>query len=421
MTVRSSPQGRDILSTWYLGSLPDQLKTSFSYRWNDLSVGSDKAAEWKLLVATHKDATNSFTGSKSFIDFVPTVGWGILETVFGPSRPDLWHQKFGSAGIPYTSNIRNWLPLNLPLTTVHSATALGKAVGSFNEKLLGLRTQFVGTTFLGELGESIRMIKQRTKLLKLDVETVKRKLKEYFRRNGKSRILTKDSADLWLEYSFGWLPLMNDIRSAVANLQPEPKYRVIVGTGEDISGGTLSFLENVGLDSHSKLRCDTFVSDKTVSQAKCVAEVAVELLGLTEVQGLYFRNGPEQWGLSLRDFVPTAWELLPYSFLIDYFTNVGDVVAAPWSERSALTWQFQVQRATRILNVRFSNFRALSDSWEWYVQTGFSPGSLKVGTKVITRTSPVTLIPPFFVQCPEMGNLRWANMLALWISKTLHN
>ncbi len=35
-----------------------------------------------------------------------------------------------------------------------------------------------------------------------------------------------------------------------------------------------------------------------------------------------------EFGTSVRDFVPTVWELIPYSFFVDYFTNVGQILDA---------------------------------------------------------------------------------------------
>jgi hypothetical protein len=34
------------------------------------------------------------------------------------------------------------------------------------------------------------------------------------------------------------------------------------------------------------------------------------------------------FGFTPKDFIPAAWELLPWSFLADYFTNIGDILSS---------------------------------------------------------------------------------------------
>lgn len=419
MTIRSQPDGRFIsANAWINGTRTTMM--SRDYRWVDSSTGTDDPG-WREKVAQHKNATNSFFGSKSFVDVKPSSHYGTLETIWGPkNRPDLWHVKNGSELWPYAGVSRDYLPLSMPLTVTFSAAAIGTAVGKFNGKLNNLRTGGVQSlVFLGELRPTLAMIKKKARVLTQDVSKTKENLRRFFGNSPKRRSV-KHAADAWLEYSFGWLPLMMDIRNAVANLQPEPEYRVIVGTGEDTSGGTPIFLGTGSSDPYNYLRSDVFQTDKTVSRVKCAAEVSMSLLGLTEKQGLYFRDGADSWGVTLRDFIPSAWELLPYSFLIDYFTNVGDIVAAPWVQRNAITWQYQTSVATRTLNFSIRNLVSKRDAFMWYVDVNASPGSIRYGTKTIKREPIVSVIPPFYLQYPEMGNLRWANMLALWISKTLH-
>jgi hypothetical protein len=43
-------------------------------------------------------------------------------------------------------------------------------------------------------------------------------------------------------------------------------------------------------------------------------------------------------GFSWESFVPTVWELVPYSFILDYFTNIGDVLSAGLLVQSHLAW-----------------------------------------------------------------------------------
>jgi len=418
MTIRSQPDGRFFSANAWVNGTPTVL-WSKDYRWVNSSTGADDPG-WREKVAQHKNATNSFSGSKSFLDIKPFSHYGTLETIWGPNRPDLWHKKNGSEFWPYAGSAQNRLPSSMPLTVTVSATAIGTAVGKFNTKLNELRTGGTqGLVFLGELRETLAMLKKRVLTLTRVVSTTKKNLKRYFR-NRPGNHTAKHAADTWLEYSFGWLPLMMDIRSIVASLQLEPKYRIVVGTGEDVSGGTPIFLGNFSDDPHAYLRSDIFLTDKTVSRVKCAAEVDMSLMGMTEEQGLYFRDGADRWGATLRDFIPSAWELLPYSFLIDYFANIGEIVAAPWIQRNAITWQYQTSVATRTLTYTIRNLVSKKDAFMWYVDVHASPGSIRLGTKTIERTPLVTSIPPFYLQFPEMGNLRWANMLALWISKTLN-
>jgi hypothetical protein len=47
---------------------------------------------------------------------------------------------------------------------------------------------------------------------------------------------------------------------------------------------------------------------------------------------------PEQLGLSWSNLLPTVWELIPYSFLVDYFTNVGSVIDGISTGVVSLAW-----------------------------------------------------------------------------------
>jgi len=41
----------------------------------------------------------------------------------------------------------------------------------------------------------------------------------------------------------------------------------------------------------------------------------------------------QAFGLDLDDIAPTMWELVPYSFVVDWFCNISDILAA-WSPHS---------------------------------------------------------------------------------------
>jgi hypothetical protein len=54
------------------------------------------------------------------------------------------------------------------------------------------------------------------------------------------------------------------------------------------------------------------------------------------------------FGFTPSEFVPTAWELLPYSFLVDYFTNIGDILSSSVTSTARLAWSNRTIRSLRV-------------------------------------------------------------------------
>lgn len=58
---------------------------------------------------------------------------------------------------------------------------------------------------------------------------------------------------------------------------------------------------------------------------------------------------PELFGAGVADIVPTAWELIPWSFMVDYFSNIGVVLDA-WSMRFVnFAWLNLTVRNSRVV------------------------------------------------------------------------
>lgn len=123
------------------------------------------------------------------------------------------------------------------------------------------------------------------------------------------------ASDLWLGYSFGVAPLTNDIASLANALT----------TDRNLSAKRKKFAA-----SYSRDYATTTVS---VSGSEVVhrtftrhvqSKSGLETL-LTPVQ---YGADASRLGLDWSNVLPAVWEAIPYSFLVDYFTNAGDIISA---------------------------------------------------------------------------------------------
>jgi hypothetical protein len=212
---------------------------------------------------------------------------------------------------------------------------------AFVRKAKAVNRQFQGGVFLGELTEAIRMVKRPANALRngmggyLDALKKRRRFASVTPRAltgvSASRRFQRILSDTWLEYSFGWTPLLSDIDNgmkAIANhvVSPSrPRLVVCAGKGSysEFSVSQLGYLaQNLA-----------FFNGNVVTERK----VDVKFYGA--VRAYNPSNVPfRYYGVSLQEFIPTAWELVPWSFFVDYFANIGDILECSTLIRSDISW-----------------------------------------------------------------------------------
>lgn len=176
----------------------------------------------------------------------------------------------------------------------------------------------LGTT-LAEFGQTSRMVVDRIHQLTRFTKAIRRwdlpqafselersgvKSQSYYRPRNTSRF--RSASNNWLEYHFGWSPLIGDIYSGIKALEAPINSTAIKASA-------------TGYNSESERR-GAFSPNfawkvKTRVAHGCEVKVTNPNLALASQLGLV-------------NPASIAWELVPFSFVIDWFSNVGQVIAS---------------------------------------------------------------------------------------------
>lgn len=311
---------------------------------------------------------------------------------------------------------RSEVPFNLALGFAQAGSqeeqrALEAARTEFAKKVDQVMTQFSGGTFLAELRETLHMIRNPAKKLRYGVglylDAIQKNGKRLKRQPFRAR--EKWLSDTWLEYSFGWAPLLNDLDDARQYLQRRQDVLAReVRTVKGVAGrnalraeANQNWVAGNATVTCRERRVDNYVA--TLRGGVLCSALGRDLISQSAL------------GLSARSFVPTLWEVIPWSFLIDYFTNIGDVITA-WSNRNVdLAWGCQTlyrERKADFIDQRGTN------SLVKVVEAKLIPSSQIMKSTYFSRSafenSPV---PSFNFELPGFG-VKFINIAALAGART---
>jgi hypothetical protein len=219
-----------------------------------------------------------------------------------------------------------WYPENWVL---NGANTLRVSSGDSDLLVSNVLTKAYASAAQSEIltGEQILTASQTLAMLhrpfKSARDLLSRMAKSRARRLGKTaQSAARATADTWLEYRYGWKPLLLDADTIIGSVTElgRPLRKRLVARAHDkieyktqlnLSGAPLGWL---GIASGSA----TLTSSVTVD-----AGVFVDIYCPTTAEHLV-----KFFGLRPRDVLPTLWELTPYSFVCDWFMNVGDWLQA---------------------------------------------------------------------------------------------
>lgn len=211
---------------------------------------------------------------------------GPLSAIVKPSDIDTW-----------------WTTGNFPIVTPWPSISECEALFPADAQAL---VQNAAAQIVGESHDTLTFLAELANTRKMFIETGRRFLKLEIPRNWKQ--LSND----WLSYRYGWRTFMydcKDLHKAVKRLD-EKRTRY---SKRSKNVDTWSSSQNVHLDTNflgTSFRCSKSVSD--TYEVSAVGTVNADIT----IPSFSFNP------------VTTAWELIPYSFVVDWFLEIGKSLTA---------------------------------------------------------------------------------------------
>jgi len=233
-----------------------------------------------------------------------------------------------------------------PTIDVPSASVItdvtNRAIRKLVDRIDAARSSVESGQDFGEYHQSLRSFLR-------PVDSLKQYVLSYFplvkkrTRGMRGHNIAKVVADTYLEWHFGWKPLAEDVADAYSGLTGNTHLDVV----PVYASARMPFSSTVSAPASLATLGPVTAKYRT----RMISEYSVRFKGAVRtgcsVSGLLPTEAVLQ--LDLPHFLPTVWDLVPYSFIADYFVNIGDIIKCWSCGTRNLAW---VQRTTRTITRR---------------------------------------------------------------------
>lgn len=305
---------------------------------------------------------------------------GYYQLAFGSSFPDniveptLIETKLDLVTLQKIASVRTW-------ANVQGADTLALVTAYEAEKTISMFRTACERLLLG----AVQFEKQKISIMKLITAVG---LAKGVRRSVKRRQIRRYQQQidsLWLEYRYGWSPLVYDIQGTMKALYSTFKeYYTARGYAKNsVSEVTTA---NVGSTDPSTGTPWTVLRTKTYT-------ANVRGYVLYKVDSGYLLPGK----LGLLALPETIWEVVPFSFVVDWFVRVGDWLAAitPKVGINIIMQGYTVEKW--VTCTRQITATSPSSAWSWSGVVGLSDYTWDMSKQRLTTLS-IPPVPPVNVQ-----------------------
>lgn len=306
---------------------------------------------------------------------------------------------------------------NLNHLSIASPKAESLALTRVLKRIRDDQVSFSGGVFLGELRETIGMIKRPARALRDGLSSYMRSVSNKTQRalrgvSGSAerrRVASDVVTGSWLEYSLGWRPLFSDIEGLCElALRVRNDFRISRAGGYALDTADLP-IASTDMDAGREFA--RVFHYKYVTEYSC--KYAAGLHNSTTANFAALDRVRELSGLTWSEFIPTIWELVPNSFVADYFLNIGEILAAGTTDTSTVVWVSKTVRQKTTYNVSSQDrgMQLLSTVTDSRV---YRPVRSELVRTTLTRTVPTSLgIPALVLTTPFESIGKSANLVAL--------
>lgn len=274
---------------------------------------------------------NTPIGNVGTVSMIADQNNGKNRSVLSPVSLTRWHRSITPGSITCVGSPPTWntvadgdliryagnsypqdLPVDLKLMPVSSTILLIKALADIKQGAV------MSGEILHDLGQTLGMLRRPLEGCRKLLSKILKSEERHLRR--KAMTAARAAGNAWLEYRYGWRPLIMDCEKIVDEAM---KFHGKLGAKVSVARAQ-SEVKN------SESRSWAATAGNPCSGSFSLSERAKNSVGIR--YAVAPRTPQEQlnaiFSTRASDLPATIWECIPYSFVIDWFANVGDWVQA---------------------------------------------------------------------------------------------
>lgn len=334
----------------------------------------------------------------------------------GCGAPSCWWRRYGNVFLLNPSGGANHTPDSTSSISVAEADNLAKT--EFVKRVREVQGELQSLVVGGELAKTISGIVRPGKSLRNLWRTLVSEQRRAVRKAARSRgrptgrgnrraAMTRAVTGTYLEGVFGMMPTIHDLDEAakqLAKYQTQQTEWVLPVRGVGRTSTSYISVYNI-YSSYGPLKCYHNVGKTNEAVVKYQGAVACKPSTYNTLQSI---------GLVPSQFVPSLWELIPYSWLVDYFLNVGEVLEAYGTVLTSLKWSARTQRQAATAYPRDQRVEFTEPYLtRYFQQKSWTPGKLIWSRVAFTRSQySGSYVPALRFRIPGTTR-RWTNVSAV--------